>query len=134
MRLLALALLAPLAAFAQQSAPPSDSNFIGPAVRSRPAYDGSKSQRADLVPLLEYDQRILFARTTQGVLEGGAHTKLGSGFTVGAQLAYEEGRKASESGFLRDNGVPDLNVGASCGPLAEKRSSYYAVAGIAYRF
>jgi len=100
---------------AAQAAAPEYPNQIGPAVRSRPAYDGSKSQVADLVPILDYDSSLLFARTVQGVLEGGVHTQVGSGFTIGAQLAYEEGRKASESRLLRERNVADLGVGASYG-------------------
>jgi outer membrane scaffolding protein for murein synthesis (MipA/OmpV family) len=119
MRLFLPALLAPLTALAQQTTPPADSNLAGGGVRSRPAYDGSASQRIDLVPLLDYDGRVLFARSTQGVLEGGAHAKLGSGFAAGAQLAYEEGRKAKESSFLRDRGIPDISVGASLGVHAQ---------------
>jgi len=116
-RLAATACLAALAfpVAAQTAAPPEYPNLIGPAVRSRPAYDGSKSQVADLVPILDYDSSLLFARTVQGVLEGGVHTQVGSGFTIGAQLAYEEGRKASESRFLRERNVADLGVGASYG-------------------
>src|SRR5467141_4184436 len=102
-RLAALACLAALAfpAAAQTAAAPEYPNLIGPAARSRPAYDGSRSQDVDAVPILDYDSGLLFARTVQGVLEGGVHAaQLGSGFTIGAQLAYEEGRKASESGLL----------------------------------
>src|SRR5438094_379073 len=95
-----------------QAAAPEYPNQIGPALRSRPAYDGSKSQRADFVPILDYDNSLLFARTVQGVLEGGAHAQLGPGFTLGAQLAYEEGRKASESSLLRERNVADLGAGA----------------------
>ena len=120
-RLAAAACVAALAfpAAAQIAAPPEYPNQIGPAVRSRPAYDGSKSQRADVVPILDYDNSLLFARTVQGVLEGGAHAALGSGFTIGAQLAYEEGRKASESSLLRERNVADLGAGASYGVHAE---------------
>jgi outer membrane scaffolding protein for murein synthesis (MipA/OmpV family) len=98
---------------------PEYSNLIGPAVRSRPAYDGSKSQLADIVPILDYSSTRVFARTVQGVLEGGAHAEIGSGFTLGAQLAYEEGRKASESSFLRDRNVADIGIGVSYGVHAE---------------
>ncbi len=120
-RLAAAACLAALAfpVAAQIAAPPEYPNQIGPAVRSRPAYDGSTAQRADVVPLLDYDNSLLFARTVQGVLEGGAHAALGSGLTIGAQLAYEEGRKASESSFLRERNAADLGVGASYGVHAE---------------
>jgi len=120
-RLAAAACLAvpALPAVAQTAAPPEYSNLIGPALRSRPAYDGSRSQDVDVVPLLDYDSGPLFARTVQGVLEGGVHAQVGSGFTIGAQLAYEEGRKASEAGFLRERNVADLGVGASYGVHAE---------------
>jgi len=119
-RLAATACLAALAfPVAAQTAAPEYPNQIGPAVRSRPAYDGSRSQRADVVPILDYDNGPLFARTVQGVLEGGAHAALGSGFTLGAQLAYEEGRKASESSLLRERNVADLGAGASYGMHAE---------------
>ena len=71
------------------------------------------------MPILDYDNSLLFARSVQGVLEGGAHAALGSGFTIGAQLAYEEGRKASESSLLRERNVADLGAGASYGVHAE---------------
>src|SRR6266850_1161394 len=48
-----------------------------------------------------------------------AQTALGSGFTLGAQLGYEEGRKASESSLLRERNVADLGAGASYGMHAE---------------
>ena len=120
-RLAAAACLAvsALPAVAQTAAPPEYSNLIGPALRSRPAYDGSRSQDVDAVPLLDYDNGPLFARTVQGVLEGGVHAQVGSGFTLGAQLAYEEGRKASEASFLRERNVADLGAGASYGVHAE---------------
>jgi outer membrane protein len=109
----------PLLAAAQMQEATEYSNLIGPAVRSRPAYDGSKAQRLDVVPILDYEHNQIFARTVQGVLEGGAHLETGGGFKVGAQFAYEEGRKASESGFLRDRNVADVGVGGSYGLHAE---------------
>lgn len=111
---LVLVLVAPLAALAQS---PDDYDYVlvGAAVRSRPAYDGSGSQRGDLIPVLRYYGSPWFARTTQGVLEGGARTELAPGLVAGAQLAYEAGRLASESGFLSDHNVPDIKPGASFG-------------------
>jgi len=112
------AALASLAAQAQT--PPAEyNNVIGPAVRSRPAYLGSNSQVHDLVPILDYEKGRFFARTVQGVLEAGLRTDVGSGFRLGGQVSYEEGRKKSESGFLRDNNVPDIGVGASLGLHAQ---------------
>jgi outer membrane scaffolding protein for murein synthesis (MipA/OmpV family) len=111
-RVLALALAAPLAALAQSR---EDYVLLGAGVRSRPAYDGSASQRVDAVPVVRYYGRPWFVRTTQGIFEGGARTALAPGLNAGAQLAYEAGRLQNESDFLRDRGVPDINPGPSYG-------------------
>jgi outer membrane scaffolding protein for murein synthesis (MipA/OmpV family) len=118
MRLLVLLLLVPLQVFAQD-APPADYTLIGVGARTRPAYDGSSSQTTDVIPVLRYYGKPLFARTTQGILEGGMRTELSPGLAVGAQLAYEAGRKRSESDFLSRNNVPDIDWGASAGIHAE---------------
>jgi outer membrane scaffolding protein for murein synthesis (MipA/OmpV family) len=110
-------LLAPLAALAQIA--PEDYTLLGVAVRSRPAYDGSESQRTDLIPVLRYFGKPWFARTTQGVLEGGARWALTPGLDAGVQLAYEEGRKTSESDLLGSLGLPDVNPGVSVGAHVE---------------
>src|SRR2546428_813931 len=110
---LALLLIVPLAALAQSVLP--DYAWIGAGVRTRPAYDGSAAQRTDLIPTVRYYGKPWFARTTQGILEGGARTELARGLNVGAQLAYEGGRLASESDFLRTNNVPNINPSASVG-------------------
>ena len=112
-RALTLVLGAPLAALAQSL--PQDTVLLGAGVRSRPAYDGSASQRGDLIPVVRYYGRPWFARTTQGVLEGGARLELAPGLNAGAQIAYEAGRLASESDFLRNRSVSDINPGASFG-------------------
>ncbi len=128
MRFLVLLLLLPLQVFAQD-APPADYTLIGAGVRTRPAYDGSSSQTTDVIPVLRYYGKPLFARTTygkplfarttQGILEGGIRTELSPGLAVGAQLAYEAGRKRSESNFLSNNNIPDIDWGASAGIHAE---------------
>ena len=118
MRPLALALLLPLQVFAQ-TPPPEDYTLLGAGVRTRPAYDGSASQTVDVIPVVRYYGKPLFARTTQGILEGGARTELAPGLALGAQLAYEAGRKRSESDFLRNNNVADIDPGASVGVHAE---------------
>src|SRR6267143_3242730 len=110
---LALPLIVPLAAFAQTAL--LDYAWIGAGVRTRPAYDGSAAQRTDLIPTVRYYGKPWFARTTQGILEGGARMELAQGLNLGAQLAYEGGRLASESDFLRSNNVPDIKPGASVG-------------------
>jgi outer membrane scaffolding protein for murein synthesis (MipA/OmpV family) len=112
-RALALVLGAPLAALAQSL--PQDTVLLGAGVRTRPAYDGSASQREDLIPVVRYYGKPWFARTTQGVLEGGARLELAPGLNAGAQIAYEAGRLTSESDFLRNRNLPDINPGASFG-------------------
>jgi outer membrane scaffolding protein for murein synthesis (MipA/OmpV family) len=107
----ALGLIAPVAAFAELS----DEPMLGPGLRSRPAYDGSASQHTELVPVVRYFGQHWFARSTQGVLEGGARMEIAPGLHAGAQLAYEPGRKASESDFLKSHDVPDVKIGASVG-------------------
>ena len=89
--------------------------LLGAAMRTRPAYDGAGSQRGDFVPVLRYYGRPWFARTTQGMLEGGVRSELAPEFYAGAQLVYEAGRKQSESAFLASRNVPDLDAGVSAG-------------------
>jgi outer membrane scaffolding protein for murein synthesis (MipA/OmpV family) len=101
----------PLAAFAELSNDP----LLGPGLRWRPAYDGSSSQRLELIPVVRYFGQPWFARSTQGVLEGGLRMELAPGLHAGAQLAYEPGRRTSESDFLRNHNVSKLDRGASVG-------------------
>lgn len=63
--------------------------LLGAGLRSRPDYDGSREQVADVVPVIRYYGERWFARTTQGILEGGVRAELDQYFWVGAQLAYE---------------------------------------------
>jgi outer membrane protein len=107
---LALAVLLPFSVQGQENP-----ILIGAGVRSRPAYDGANSQRDDIIPVLRYYGQPWFARTTQGILEGGARDELAPDFYAGAQLAYEPGRKQSESAFLASRNVPDLDAGVSAG-------------------
>jgi outer membrane protein len=107
----AFGVIAPLAAFAELS----NDSLLGPGLRSRPAYDGSASQRIELVPVVRYFGQPWFARSTQGVLEGGVRMELAPGLHAGAQLAYEPGRKTSESDFLKSHNVSGINRGASVG-------------------
>lgn len=105
-----LAALIPSLCAAQERPP-----IVGAAIRSRPAYDGSASQVTDIVPQLRYYGKPWFARTTQGILEGGVQDELAPKFWAGAQIAYEPGRKKSESPFLEARNEPDIKVGASVG-------------------
>ena len=112
---LVLGVVLPCAAMAQET---SD-NLVGAGLRLRPAYDGSKTERLDAVPILNYYRGPLFARTTQGVLEGGARALVAPGLHVGAQLAYEEGRRSSETSFLAGRNIPSINPSASIGAHVE---------------
>ena len=96
--LFAFALL-PLPAFADD-----DYTLIGLGVRTRPEFDGSNNRVVDVVPYLRYYGKTLFARTTQGILEGGARTNIGQDFYAGVQLAYEAGPR---------DGSPGASLGAS---------------------
>ena len=89
--------------------------IVGAAIRSRPAYDGSSSQVTDLIPQLRYYGNLWFARTTQGMLEGGIRNELAPEFWAGAQIAYEAGRKRSEAPFLETLGEGNIKPGASVG-------------------
>jgi MipA family protein len=111
----ACAAILPLAAQAELTNDP----LIGPGLRSRPAYDGSSSQHTEFVPVIRYFGPLLFVRSTQGVLEGGVRTELAPGLHVGAQLAYEPGRRVSESDFLQSRNLPGISRGASIGLHAE---------------
>ena len=105
----------PLFAFAELS----NDTMIGPGARSQPAFDGSASQRVEFVPVVRYLGRSWFVRSTQGVLEGGARIELAPGLHIGAQLAYEPGREASESVFLSNHNVSSIHAGASIGAQLE---------------
>ena len=76
--------------------------LLGAGLRSRPEYDGAAQQSADVVPVIRYYGERWFARTTQGILEGGWRTELDRDFWAGAQLAYEPD-------------LLDLNAGLSAG-------------------
>jgi len=117
MRLCWLLLIVPISALAQIV--PEDYTLVGVAVRTRPAYDGSESQVTDLIPVLRYYGKPWFARTTQGVLEGGARWALTPGLDAGVQLAYEEGRKTSESSLLQSLNLPNVDPGVSIGAHLE---------------
>jgi outer membrane protein len=92
-------LLCPVTVFAQD-----DYTLLGLGVRSLPEYDGSSKQELQPIPVVRYYGRNLFARTTQGILEGGARFELTRGLVAGAQLAYEGG-----------NDRTDVDPGASIG-------------------
>src|SRR4030088_832724 len=92
-----------------------DEKYIGAGVRVRPAYEGADSSRGDVIPYLRLYGEHFFARTTQGILEGGWRTRPFGGWVFGAQLAYEESRISDESAFLEEHHFPDLDASASVG-------------------
>ncbi len=96
-----------------------DEKYIGLGLRVRPAYEGANSQRTDPIPYVRLYGKHLFARTTQGLLEGGWRTRPYGAWTFGAQAAYEEGRVTDDSAFLKDHRLEDLDPGASLGLHAE---------------
>jgi outer membrane protein len=115
--LVAVLALAPVAAPAQMTVP--DYSWLGAGVRTRPAYDGSAAHETEPIPSVRYFGKPWFARTTQGILEGGARLGVARDLHLGAQIAYEVGRNSSEAVFLASRNVPDIDPGASVGVHAE---------------
>lgn len=107
------AILMAQGAFAQTKE--EDPTLIGVGLRARPAYEGADANRVDLIPVLRIYRGPWFARTTQGKLEGGGRIALARGLVLGGQIAYEGGRVADESAFLKSNRVPDLDPSLSVG-------------------
>lgn len=79
------------AALAQDPPQAELGTLLGLGLRSRPDYDGASKQEIEPIPVIRYYGRTLFARTTQGILEGGARFALARGLDAGVQLAYEGG-------------------------------------------
>lgn len=98
---------------------PVPSTILGAGVWSRPAYVGSDERVLAAIPLLRYYGMPWFARTTQGMLEGGTRAELLDGLTVGTQLAYEGGRDNKDSDFLKLHHLANLPVSVSYGVHAE---------------
>ena len=96
-----------------------DEKIVGLGARLRPAYDGADSTRMDAIPYLRLYGDHLFARTTQGMLEGGWRTRPRGAWVFGAQVAYEAGRVTDDSAFLKAHSFEDLDPGASIGAHAE---------------
>ena len=113
----ALAVCLSLPSFARAEL--SNDALLGVGLRSRPAFDGSASQHGEVVPVLRYFGQPGFVRSTQGVLEGGLRYELAPQLHAGAQLAYEPGRKSSESDFLSSRGIASVGPGASLGAQIE---------------
>ncbi len=93
--------------------------YVGLGARVRPAYEGADSRRVEAIPYLRLYREHWFARTTQGMLEGGVRSNPAGGVVFGAQIAYEEGRVTDESAFLKAHGFEDIDASASVGVHAE---------------
>jgi len=93
--------------------------YAGLGARARPAYEGADSSRGDAIPYLRLYGEHLFARTTQGMLEGGIRSNPLGSVVIGAQIAYEEGRVTEEAAFLKAHNFEDIDAGASVGVHAE---------------
>jgi outer membrane scaffolding protein for murein synthesis (MipA/OmpV family) len=115
--LLVLLGIAPLSARAEDAPPPA--TLLGAGVWLRPAYDGADTRNAVAIPVVRYYGKPWFMRTTFGMLEGGARAELLSGFTLGAQFAYEGGRDSAESAFLSAHNISTIAPNVSLGVHAE---------------
>ena len=96
-----------------------EEKYIGLGTRGRPDYEGADSSRGEVIPYLRLYGDHLFARTTQGMLEGGWRTRSYGAWVFGAQVAYEDGRVTDDSAFLKDHHFENLDPGASFGVHAE---------------
>jgi len=76
----------------------ADYSLIGAGVRTRPEYDGSADRTVDVIPVLRYYGKPWFARTTQGILEGGARWTLRRNLDAGVLAAYEQGPRDRDPG------------------------------------
>ena len=75
-----------------------DVQFIGAGVYSHPKFDGSPIRHEDAIPQISYAAGRWFARTTEGILEGGARWNVGEHAAIGAQAAYEDGPRGEHPG------------------------------------
>ena len=113
-RLLLPLLFLPLTAFAVDD----DLILLGVGVRSRPEFDGSNKRTTELIPVVRYYGKTLFARTTQGILEGGARIEPVKDLHVGVQLAYEDGPRNKDPGAsLGAHAEWDYKIGPTQGDV-----------------
>src|SRR3954468_14533800 len=92
--LLVVLLFAPLTAAALGD----DVQFIGAGIYNHPKFDGSSAQHNDPIPQIQYIKGSWFARTTEGILEGGVRWGIGQSAAVGVQAAYEDGPRGEHPG------------------------------------
>ncbi len=103
-------------AFAQST---PRSNFVGPAVRTQPEYEGASGTTEVPVLLLNFERGPLFAGTSRSLAEVGVRLKVHRSMNIGAQIAFERGRARKDSAFLRRHALANIDHGASIGPFAE---------------
>lgn len=115
--------LLPIAALAQTSSAP-EPTLIGAGIHWGPIYDGSKSDRFTPIPIVRFDGDPWFVRTTYGAFEAGARAVFAPGLTGSAQLAYEGGRRQSDSDLLRTLNAPDISASASAGVQGEWQTQF----------
>ena len=84
----------------------ADGDLVGVGVRHGPDYDGARDAGLDMIPILGVRHGAWFARSTQGLLEGGLRFTSAGGVSAGMQLAHEPGPR-------------DRDAGASIGALVE---------------
>jgi outer membrane scaffolding protein for murein synthesis (MipA/OmpV family) len=98
MRILSVLLLLGFSAVVLAQDAPRDElgTLLGLGLRSLPEYDGSSKQELELIPVVRYYGRTLFARTTQGTLEAGARWQFVRGLHAGVQLAYVGGNDRTD--------------------------------------
>ena len=119
LRLLSVLILASILSVAAAEEKPADYILLGAGAWSRPVYDGANTNHTVAIPVIRYYGKHWFGRTTFGMLEGGARTELLSGFTIGAQLAYEGGRDSAESAYLTNHAISTIPISLSWGIHAE---------------
>ena len=100
------------ASFAEESIDP---NIVGLALQSSSAYLGSNSDKLNLVPILAVSNYPWFLQTTEGILETGLKKDFLDHYSIGIQLAYEEGRFKKDAAFLKKNHIDDISSSASYG-------------------
>ena len=76
----------------------ADGNLVGVGVRHGPDYDGARDAGLDMIPILGVRHGAWFARSTQGLLEGGLRFTSAGGISAGLQLAHEPGPRGRDDG------------------------------------
>lgn len=93
----------------------TDPSIIGFGFQSSPAYIGSNSNKINVVPILSISNNDRFIQTTEGILETGFKHDFFDNYSMGVQLAYEEGRFKKDATFLKKNHLKDIFSSASYG-------------------